>query len=67
MRFSSAFAVLFLCAAAGGSQRPVSSPLPAVPGNSFAREVPIAVNVTLYGTTLYGSKYGDGIIFKIAP
>ena len=42
MRFSSAFVVLFLGAAAGCMQRPVSSPLPAVPGNSFAREVPMA-------------------------
>ena len=41
MRISSALIMLFLIIAAGCSQRTVTSPLPAVPGTSFAREVPM--------------------------
>lgn len=42
MRLSRTFIVLFLSAAAGCSQHTVASPLPAVPGTLFAREVPMA-------------------------
>ena len=27
----------------------------------------VNLNGTLYGTTFYGGKYGDGIVFKVTP
>lgn len=41
MRRSRVLVVLFLSTAVGCSQHTLSSPTPAVPGNSFAREVPL--------------------------